>query len=66
MKAIEVGGTVLPLPSDVFDSGDKRGTIIDSGTTLAYLPDAVYTPLMNAVWNFHNIGDKTYISYHMV
>lgn len=49
MKEIEVGGTVLELPTDVFDSGDRRGTIIDSGTTLAYLPEVVYDSMMNEV-----------------
>ncbi|XP_058093581.1 aspartic proteinase 36-like isoform X2 [Magnolia sinica] len=49
LKAIEVGNTVLNLPTDVFESGDRKGTIIDSGTTLAYLPDAVYTPLVDAI-----------------
>lgn len=49
MKAIEVDGDVLNIPSDIFDSGDGKGTIIDSGTTLAYLPDPVYEPLMKKV-----------------
>ncbi|KAK3034146.1 hypothetical protein RJ639_033489, partial [Escallonia herrerae] len=46
MKAIEVGGEVLQLETDIFDTGSRRGTIIDSGTTLAYLPDEVYNPLL--------------------
>ncbi|XP_039067574.1 aspartic proteinase 39-like isoform X3 [Hibiscus syriacus] len=46
MKEIEVGDTLLRLPSDVFDTGDQKGTIVDSGTTLAYLPSAIYEPLM--------------------
>lgn len=49
MKAIEVGGDVLELPTDIFDTGDRTGTIIDSGTTLAYLPDTVYDPLVTKV-----------------
>lgn len=49
MKEIEVGDTVLELPTDVFDSGDRRGTIIDSGTTLAYLPEVVYDSMMNEI-----------------
>ncbi|XP_048324804.2 aspartic proteinase 36 [Ziziphus jujuba] len=49
MKAIEVGGDVLELPTDIFDTGDRSGTIIDSGTTLAYLPDTVYDPLVTKV-----------------
>jgi hypothetical protein len=46
MKSVEVGGDVLQLTTDVFDTGARRGTIIDSGTTLAYLPDEVFNPLM--------------------
>ncbi|KAE8673719.1 Aspartic proteinase-like protein 2 [Hibiscus syriacus] len=49
MKEIEVGDTLLQLPSDVFDSGDQKGTIVDSGTTLAYLPPAIYEPLMDEI-----------------
>ncbi|KAG8639914.1 aspartic proteinase 36 [Manihot esculenta] len=46
MKEIEVGGDVLELPTDIFSDGDQRGTIIDSGTTLAYLPETVYELMM--------------------
>lgn len=44
-----MGGDVLELPTDIFDNGDRKGTIIDSGTTLAYVPEAVYEPLMTKV-----------------
>lgn len=49
MKEVEVGGDVLDLPTDIFDSGDNKGTIIDSGTTLAYLPEDVYGPLISKI-----------------
>lgn len=49
MKEIEVGGNVLELPTDVFDTGDRKGTIIDSGTTLAYLPEVVYESMMTKI-----------------
>ncbi|KVI04352.1 Aspartic peptidase [Cynara cardunculus var. scolymus] len=49
LKAIEVGGDVLQLPTDIFDVGAKRGTIIDSGTTLAYLPDLVYKQVIEKI-----------------
>uniref|UniRef100_A0A2P2KCC7 Aspartic proteinase Asp1 n=1 Tax=Rhizophora mucronata TaxID=61149 RepID=A0A2P2KCC7_RHIMU len=49
MKDIEVGGSVLQLPTDVFDSGDRKGTIIDSGTTLAYFPEVVYETMMSKI-----------------
>uniref|UniRef100_A0A5B6YK01 Putative Eukaryotic aspartyl protease family protein isoform 1 n=1 Tax=Davidia involucrata TaxID=16924 RepID=A0A5B6YK01_DAVIN len=53
MKAIEVGGDVLQLPTDVFDTEAGKGTIIDSGTTLAYLPQEVFDPLMKKVMALH-------------
>lgn len=49
LKAVEVGGDVLQLPTDIFDVGAKRGTIIDSGTTLAYLPDLVYKQVLQKI-----------------
>jgi hypothetical protein len=49
LKNIEVDGDVLQLPSDIFDSGNGKGTIIDSGTTLTYLPVIVYDELMSRV-----------------
>lgn len=49
LKAIEVGGSFLTLPTDLFETGEKKGTIIDSGTTLAYLPETAYKLLMSSV-----------------
>ncbi|XP_043720644.1 aspartic proteinase 36-like isoform X1 [Telopea speciosissima] len=54
MQSVEVGGTVLQLPTDVFDTGSQKGTIIDSGTTLAYLAEAIYEPMMNAILAQHS------------
>ena len=51
MKAIEVGGDVLDLLLDVFDTSDVKRIIIDSGTTLVYLPDVVYDSMMDKVPN---------------
>ncbi|KAG0456538.1 hypothetical protein HPP92_024326 [Vanilla planifolia] len=52
LKSIEVGGSFLKLPSVVFETGDKKGTIVDSGTTLAYLPEVAFKPLMNAIFSY--------------
>lgn len=49
LKDIEVGGDFLSLPSDTFENGLQKGTIIDSGTTLAYLPEVVYETLVPKV-----------------
>ncbi|XP_050373114.1 aspartic proteinase 36 [Argentina anserina] len=47
MKAVQVGLSFLNISTDVFEAG---GTIIDSGTTLAYLPDVVYESLVNKIF----------------
>ncbi|XP_020254111.1 aspartic proteinase-like protein 2 isoform X1 [Asparagus officinalis] len=53
MKSIDVAGEFLELPTDIFENGENRGTIIDSGTTLAYLPEVAYKPILNAVFSKH-------------
>ncbi|XP_062144190.1 aspartic proteinase 36-like isoform X2 [Alnus glutinosa] len=64
LKEIEVGGDVLTLPSDTFDNGVRKGTIIDSGTTLAYLPGLVYEALMPKIMSqqpglkLHTVEDQ--------
>lgn len=54
MKAVQVGLSFLNISTDVFEAGDRQGTIIDSGTTLAYLPDVVYEPLVSKVCDVLN------------
>jgi hypothetical protein len=49
LKTIDVGGTTLQLPAHIFEPGEKKGTIIDSGTTLTYLPELVFKEVMLAV-----------------
>lgn len=49
LKDMEVDGESIQLPTDLFGSGNGRGTIIDSGTTLAYLPASVYDQLVTRV-----------------
>lgn len=44
-----MGDDVLDVPTYIFDTADGKGTIIDSGTTLAYLPEVVYDNLMSKV-----------------
>ncbi|XWS42973.1 hypothetical protein CRYUN_Cryun16bG0060100 [Craigia yunnanensis] len=68
MKALEVGDALLDLQSGIFDSGDKR-TIVDSGTTLVYLPSSVYEPLMAKILSqqsalkLHTVDDQ-YTCFH--
>ncbi|CAI8613283.1 unnamed protein product [Vicia faba] len=49
LKDMEVDGDPIQLPTDIFDSGSGRGTIIDSGTTLAYLPASVYNQIVTKI-----------------
>lgn len=48
MTGIQVGHEFLNLTTDIY-MADKRGAIIDSGTTLAYLPQVIYEPLVKKV-----------------
>lgn len=70
LKSIDVGGTALQLPSHIFETGEKKGTIIDSGTTLTYLPELVYKEVMAKIFakhqdmTFRSIQDFLCFQYH--
>ncbi|KAJ8421889.1 hypothetical protein Cgig2_009608 [Carnegiea gigantea] len=49
VKRMEVGGVVLDISAYSSDGNDGPSAIIDSGTTLAYLPDGVYDSIMNRI-----------------
>ncbi|GLJ54403.1 hypothetical protein SUGI_1168440 [Cryptomeria japonica] len=51
LDGISVGGTTIKYPASTFlvDSSGNGGLIIDSGTTLTYLPDPAYKPFLAAV-----------------
>ncbi|XVF19810.1 hypothetical protein REPUB_Repub11eG0142900 [Reevesia pubescens] len=42
LRSISVGGQVLSIDPSVFSTSSNQGTIVDSGTTLAYLADEAY------------------------
>ncbi|CAH9104517.1 unnamed protein product [Cuscuta europaea] len=69
MEQMEVGGDVLDIRTSFFDSG-VRDMIIDSGTTLAYLPDSIFKPLMNKLMekqsdlNIHTVEGFKCINYN--
>ncbi|KAK2444531.1 aspartic proteinase [Trifolium repens] len=48
-KIISVNGQALQIDASVFATSKDRGTIIDSGTTLAYLAEEAYDPFVNAI-----------------
>lgn len=49
LQSISVGGQTLPIDPSVFATTGRQGTIVDSGTTLAYLTDEAYDPFISAV-----------------
>ncbi|XP_004494107.1 aspartic proteinase 36-like isoform X2 [Cicer arietinum] len=49
LQSIAVNGQILPIDEDVFATSNNRGTIVDSGTTLAYLIQEAYDPFLNAI-----------------
>ncbi|KAI3960900.1 hypothetical protein MKW98_019101 [Papaver atlanticum] len=49
MESIQVGDAVLNVSELLFGAADKKGAIIDSGTTLAYFPPAIFNPLRQLI-----------------
>ncbi|KAK1410298.1 hypothetical protein QVD17_36833 [Tagetes erecta] len=47
LKELHVAGKRLPLNPSVFDG--KHGTVLDSGTTYAYLPEAAFRAFKDAI-----------------
>lgn len=52
LQSIAVSGQPLPIDSAAFETSNNRGTIVDSGTTLAYLVEEAYDPFVSAVSAF--------------
>lgn len=49
LESIAVSGQLLPIDPAVFATSNTQGTIIDSGTTLAYLVEEAYNPFVSAI-----------------
>ncbi|KAH9299562.1 hypothetical protein KI387_031244, partial [Taxus chinensis] len=49
LTRIDIDGAPLDVDPEAFETNDKQGTIIDSGTTLAYLSVRAYKPLLTAI-----------------
>ncbi|KAL4324295.1 hypothetical protein GQ457_11G019360 [Hibiscus cannabinus] len=49
LRSISVGGEVLSIDESVFATSLNQGTIVDSGTTLAYLADEAYDAFVDAI-----------------
>ncbi|XP_052187152.1 aspartic proteinase 36-like [Diospyros lotus] len=49
LKSIAVNGQTVTIDPAVFTTSTNRGTIVDSGTTLAYLAEEAYDPFVSAI-----------------
>ncbi|KAL9247584.1 hypothetical protein vseg_021002 [Gypsophila vaccaria] len=49
LESISINNQKLAVDASVFTTSTSTGTIIDSGTTLAYLAEAAYDPFVNAI-----------------
>ncbi|KAB2046489.1 hypothetical protein ES319_D01G238900v1 [Gossypium barbadense] len=49
LQSIAVNGQLLQIDPSVFATSSNRGTIVDSGTTLAYLVQEAYDPFVIAI-----------------
>ncbi|TVU34909.1 hypothetical protein EJB05_16765 [Eragrostis curvula] len=49
LESIAVNGQKLPIDDSLFATSNTQGTIVDSGTTLAYLADGAYDPFVSAI-----------------
>ncbi|KAH9298287.1 hypothetical protein KI387_029969, partial [Taxus chinensis] len=49
LLGIAVNGKNLPIDPQVFATTNSRGTIVDCGTTLAYLVEEAYDSFFNTI-----------------
>ncbi|KAD4384266.1 hypothetical protein E3N88_24434 [Mikania micrantha] len=50
LQSISVNDKIISIDPSVFEtSHNRKGTVIDSGTTLAYLAEDAYNPFVNAI-----------------
>ncbi|XP_052175385.1 aspartic proteinase 36-like [Diospyros lotus] len=49
LQSIAVNGQLLPIDPAAFTTSINQGTIVDSGTTLAYLVEDAYDPFVSAI-----------------
>lgn len=49
LQSIAVNGQLLPIDPTVFTTSVNQGTIVDSGTTLAYLVEGAYEPFIASI-----------------
>ena len=66
MTTAQVGQTFLDLPEAVLEVGYRKGTIIDSGTTLGYLQDTVYEPLVHLQHKISKLVSLLFILFFFI
>ncbi|KAK6229037.1 hypothetical protein SCA6_017988 [Theobroma cacao] len=49
VQGISIGGKMLDIPLQVWDTRKGGGTILDSGTSLSFFTDPAYQPVMAAI-----------------
>ncbi|KZV51708.1 aspartic protein-like protein 2 [Dorcoceras hygrometricum] len=49
LQSISVDGNILSIDPSLFGTSDNGGTIVDSGTTLAYFPDEAYDTFVQVI-----------------
>ncbi|CAI9787841.1 unnamed protein product [Fraxinus pennsylvanica] len=49
IRGISIGGTMLQIPSQVWNVNGQGGVILDSGTSLTFLTQPAYQPVMSAL-----------------
>ncbi|XP_019187901.1 PREDICTED: aspartic proteinase-like protein 2 [Ipomoea nil] len=52
LQSIAVNGQLLPIDPEVFATSGNCGTIVDSGTTLAYLVPEAFEPFVSSITAF--------------
>uniref|UniRef100_A0A6N2L794 Peptidase A1 domain-containing protein n=1 Tax=Salix viminalis TaxID=40686 RepID=A0A6N2L794_SALVM len=62
LQSISVNGQALAIDPSVFGTSSNQGTIIDSGTTLAYLAEAAYDPFISAITSIVSPSVHPYLS----
>ncbi|KAL8526205.1 hypothetical protein ACS0TY_015430 [Phlomoides rotata] len=74
LQSIAVNGQLLPIDQAVFTTSGSKGTIVDSGTTLAYLVEGAYDPFVAAITAavsstsrpVNSKGNQCYLAYTSV
>jgi len=56
LQSIAINGQLLPIDQEVFATSNNHGTIVDSGTTLAYLVEEAYGPFVSGVSSSTTLG----------